>query len=160
MGCLRLLEDEVIKALLVCSIIFFLAGCERLPDPPLAPVSSSAPAGQVLIIHGFGNADTASVGNEGYRVGWYFDFKDYDSLRINFSAKRLTLGSAADHILIKVGPSCYFSDSLSAPQRDFSILIRPTAVAKSQFAALVFIVPDAEATLMLSQLRVIGWTIR
>ncbi|MCX6144969.1 MAG: hypothetical protein NTZ35_17325 [Ignavibacteriales bacterium] len=147
----------MIKALLVCGTILFLGGCERLPDPPLAPASSSAPAGQILIIHGFGNADTASVGNEGYRVGWYFDFKDYDSLRINFSAKRLAFGSSVDHILIKVGPACYISDSLSASQKDFSLFIKPAAIPKSQFAALVFIVPDADATLLLSQLRVIGW---
>ena len=113
-----------------------------------------------MIISGFGNADTVSVGNAGYRVGWYFDFKDYDSLRINFSAKRLALGSAVDHILVKVGPSSYFSDSLSASQKDFSILIKPTDVVKSQFAALVFIVPDVEATLTLSRLRVIGWATR
>ena len=113
-----------------------------------------------MIISGFGNADTVSVGNAGYRVGWYFDFKDYDSLRINFSAKRLAFSSAVDHILVKVGPSSYFGDSLSASQKDVSILIRPTAIVKSQFAALVFIVPDVEATLVLSQLRVIGWSTR
>jgi hypothetical protein len=156
----RLSEDEVIKTLLVCGTILFLGGCERLPDPPFAPASTPAPAAQTLIIHGFGNADTASVGNEGYRVGWYFDFKDYDSLRINFSARRLAFGSAVAHILVKVGPSSYFGDSLSASQKDFSILIKPAALVKSQFAALVFIVPDAEATLVLSRLRVIGWAIR
>jgi hypothetical protein len=148
-------EDEVSKILVVWFAILFLGGCERLPDVPMAPAPTTT--GQVLIIDGFGSADTASVGNEGFRVGWYFNFKDYDSLRINFSAKRLALGSAVDHILIKVGPASYFSDSLSAPQKDFSLLINPATIAKSQFAALVFIVPDAEATLVLSQLRVIGW---
>ena len=150
----------MIKSLLVFSTVFFLGGCERLPDPPLAPASASSPAGQILIIHGFGGTDTVSVGNEGYRVGWYFDFKDFDSLRINFSANRLAFGSTVDHILIKVGPGCYFSDSLSAPQKDFSILVKPAAIAKSQFAALVFIVPDAETSLVLSRLRVIGWATR
>jgi hypothetical protein len=106
------------------------------------------------------DADTASVGNEGYRVGRYFDFKDYDRLRISFSAKRLAFGSAVDHILIKVGPACYISDSLSASQKDFSILVKPTAIVKSQFAALVFFVPDAEANLVLSKLCVIGWATR
>lgn len=133
-----------------------MGGCERLTDAPLAP--SPATAGQVLVIQGFGNADTVSVGNEGYRVGGYFDFKAYDSLRINFSAKRIVPGSAVDHILIKVGPACYFSDSLSGSQRDFSVLVIPAAIAKPQFAALTFFVPDAEAPLFLSQLRVIGWT--
>jgi hypothetical protein len=127
-------------------------------DPPPAP--TPAIAGQVTVIQGFGDADTASVGNGGYRVGWYFDFKAYDSLRINFSAKRLAPGSAVDHILIKVGPASYFSDSLSTPQKDFSILVKPAEVVKSQFAAFVFIVPDADASLILSRLRVIGWATR
>jgi hypothetical protein len=150
----------VIKAIVLCGTILFLGGCERLPDSPTAPVSVPAPAGQVLIIQGFGTADSARVGNEGYRVGWYFDFKDYDSLRINFSAKRLDLGSAVDHILIRVGPARCYDDSLSDPQKDFSILVRPSTIAKPQFAALVFFAPDAESTLLLSQLRVIGWATR
>lgn len=146
------------RILLFCTTIFFLCGCERLSVLPPAPTPSATT--QVTIIAGFGNADTANVGNAGYRVGWYFDFSDYDSARINFSARRLDLGRATDHVLVKVGPSTYFSDSLSAPQRDFSILIKPNAIAKSQFAALVFIVPDAEAFLILSHLRVIGWPTR
>ena len=152
----RLLEDEVMKALLVCSTILFLGGCERLTDPPPAP--APAITRQVLVIQGFGDADMVSVGNQGYRLGPYIDFSAYDSLRFNFSAKRLALTSAVDHILIKIGPACYISDSLSSPQKNFSILIRSTAIAKSQFAAATFFVPDAETSLFLSQLCVIGWT--
>jgi hypothetical protein len=152
------LEAEMKQAFLVCATLLFLCGCERSQDLP--PVSVPVASGQTLIIQGFGSADAVSVGNEGFRVGWYFDFSDYDSLRINFSAQRLTSVSAVDHILIKVGPSSYFSDSLSAPQKNLSVLITPNTVTKSQFAALVFIVPDAETTLLLSQLRVIGWPTR
>jgi hypothetical protein len=151
-------EDDVSKTFAIWITILFCWGCERSSNLPPAP--APAAIGQVTIISGFGNADTASVGNGGYRVGWYFDFRDYDSLRIKFSARRLAFGSAVDHILVKVGPSSYFGDSLSASQKDFSILIEPTAIAKSQFAALVFIVPDAESVLLLSRLRVVGWAIR
>jgi hypothetical protein len=154
----KAIGGEMVKTLIVCIAILVLAGCERLPDSPFSPAPTAT--GQTLIISGFGDTDTVSVGNRGFRLAPYFDFSSYDSVSIKFSAQRLELASAVNHVLIKIGPACYISDSLAAPQKNISVVVRPSDIAKSQFAALSFIVPDAEASLFLSKLRVIGWTSR
>jgi hypothetical protein len=146
----------MIRNLVICSTILFLAGCDLSTINP--GVISPATTEPVEIIHGFAQIDTVTVGSEGFRVGWYYDFTGYDSLRINFSAKRLALSPAFDHIFIKIGPAFGLSDSLFAPQKDFSLLVKQSDIAKPQFAALTFYVPDAGVRLLLSQLRVIGWT--
>lgn len=146
----------MIKNLVIFSAIFFLIGCDLSPFAP-GPVGTVT-VEQAVIIRGFGEADTVTVGSEGFRVGWYYDFSGYDSLRINFSARRLDPGPGFDHILVKIGPACYLSDSLFALQQDFSLLVRRSDIAKPQFAALTFYVPDAGVRLLLWQLRVIGWS--
>jgi hypothetical protein len=145
----------MVKNLVLCSTFLFLVGCNLSPfsSSTVAPVSAQ----QDEIIRGFDGTDSVIVGSEGFRVGWYHDFSGYDSLRINFSAKRLTPGPTFDHILIKIGPAYYVSDSLFASQQDFSLLVRRSDIAKSHFAALTFYVTDAGVRLLLSQLRVIGW---
>jgi hypothetical protein len=148
-------EDHMSKNLVLCLTIFFLAGCR------LSPFSSTVVAPTTVqqdeIIRGFGATDSVMVGSEGYRVGWYYDFSGYDSLRIKFSARRLELGPGFDHLLIRIGPACYLSDSLIALQQDFSLLVRRSDIAKPQFAALTFYVTDDGVRLLLWQLRVIGW---
>jgi len=146
----------MIRNLVICSTILFLAGCDLSTISPgaIGPVTTEP----FVIIRGFGETDTVTVGTEGFRVGWYYDFSGYDSLRINFSAKRLAPGPAFDHILVKIGPACGLSDSLFAPQKDFSLFVKPSDIAKPHFAALTFFVPDAGVRVVLSQLRVIGWT--
>jgi hypothetical protein len=148
-------EDQMSKNLVLCLTISFLAGCGLSPfsSTVVAPTSAQ----QDEIIRGFGSTDSVIVGSEGYRVGWYYDFSGYDSLRINFSAKRLELGPEFDHILIRIGPACYLSDSLIALQQDFSLAVRRSEIAKPQFAALTFYVTDVGARLLLWQLRVTGW---
>jgi hypothetical protein len=148
----------MVRNLVICGTILFLVGCN------LSPFSSSivAPIGaqQDEIIRGFGETDSVIVGPEGFRVGGYHDFSGYDSLRINFSAKRLTPGPAFDHILIRIGPAYYVSDSLFTLQQDFSLPVRRSDIAKSHFAALTFYATDAGVRLLLWQLRVVGWTTR
>jgi hypothetical protein len=143
------------RNLVVCFTVFFLAGCSKSPFS--STVVAPATAQQDEIIRGFDGNDSVVVGSEGYRVGWYHDFSGYDSLRINFSAKRLELGPGFDHILIRIGPACYLSDSLIALQQDFSLLVRRSDIAKPQFAALTFYVTDVGVRLLLWQLRIIGW---
>jgi hypothetical protein len=143
------------KNIVLCLAISFLAGCR------LSPFSSTVVAPSTVqqdeIIRGFGATDSVIVGSEGYRVGWYYDFSGYDSLRINFSAKRLEPGPGFDHILVRIGPACYLSDSLIILQQDFSLLVRRSDIAKPQFAALTFYVTDVRVRLLLWQLRVTGW---
>jgi hypothetical protein len=145
----------MIRNLVICSTILFLAGCNLSPFSPTAVAPATTQ--QDEIIRGFGATDSVIVGSDGYRVGWYYDFSGYDSLRINFSAKRLELGPGFDHILIRIGPACYLSDSLIALQQDFSLLVRRSDIAKPQFCALTFYVTDVGVRLLLWQLRVIGW---
>ena len=109
---------------------------------------------------GFGNADTVTVGGNGFRIPGYYHFDPFDSLSIHFTARRLAIRPTFDHLLINVGPPYYVSDSLSALQKDFSIPVRSSDLAKAHYAALTFIVQDPETSLMLSQLRVVGWGVR
>jgi hypothetical protein len=146
----------MIRNLVVCCMILFLAGCDLSTISP--GVIGPATTEPVEIIHGFAQIDTVTVGSEGFRVGWYYDFSSYDSLRINFSAKRLAPRPAFDHILVKIGPACYLSDSLFTLQKDFSLLVRRSDIAKPQFGALTFYVSDAGVRLLLWQLRVVGWS--
>ncbi|MGA9365314.1 MAG: hypothetical protein WBW16_13195 [Bacteroidota bacterium] len=142
----------MIRNLVVCSTLLFLTGCDIFPRA-VGPTTTESD----LIIRGFDETDTVTVGREGIRVGGYYDFSAYDSLRINFSAKRLSLSPAFDHIQIIVGVACRLSDSLSAVQKDISLLVKPPGIVKPYCVGLTFIVPDTGVRLLLSQLRVIGW---
>ena len=148
----------MIRTFLIFFTFLYLAGCARSSDIPLA--DGPLVKNQTTIIDGFGTADTAIIGSQGYRVGGYYNFEPFDSITISFSAKRLATWSAVDHLLIKVGPGYYFSDSLSSPQKSFSISVKPLDLAKPRYAALTFIVQDAQTSLVLSQLRVVGWSAR
>jgi hypothetical protein len=143
------------RNLAVCFAIFFLAACSKSPFS--STVVAPTTAQQDEIIRGFGATDSVIVGAEGYRVGWYHDFSSYDSLRISFSARRLSPSPTFDHILVRIGPAYSLSDSLLTLQKDFSLLARRSDIAKPQFAALTFYVPDNGARLLLWELRVIGW---
>jgi hypothetical protein len=137
-------------------------GCER---PIIAPVTDAQSSGgetaQKVVIEGFDEHDGSVVVGPGMvRVGWYYDFSPYDSLQINFSVKRLTSQPSADHIVVKIGPACCLQDSVSASQKEISLLVRRTDIAKYQNAALTFYLIESEASLSLSHLRVLGWTTR
>ena len=144
------------RTFLCCCILVALIGCERTSIGPISygPMVRQ----QVTIIDGFGAADTATVGSQGIRIAGYYNFEPFDSIKINFSARRLVVRPAFDHILIKVGPGYYVIDSLSAQQKDFSFSIKPVELAKPQYAAITFVVQETESSLLLSQFRVVGWT--
>jgi hypothetical protein len=148
-------EDHMSRSLVVCCAFLFLAGCD------LSPFSSEATspfvAQQEVIIQGFGEADTATVGRQGIRVGEYYDFSGYDSIRISFTAKRLFLTPAFDHIQVTIGVHCRLSDSLLTAQKDISFLSKTPDIVKPYCVALTFTVPDTGVRLLLSRLRVVGW---
>jgi hypothetical protein len=145
----------VTKTLLLCSVVLVSAGCQRqFTDPGEIRQKTIE---KVIIADGFGDVDSVRVGQEGFRVGWYFDFTPYDSVRISFSGTRVNPAQSFIHMYVKVGPGCYLRDSISTSRKDFSFLFRGSDLAKPQFAALTFIVPDPGAHLVLSQLSVVGW---
>jgi hypothetical protein len=145
---------------MLCVFAAALTGCQR---SVIEPPSESDPAlalpltTQVIIVEGFGDKTSIVAGQNGVRVGWYYDFSRYDSLRINFSAQRVGAESPCDHILIKIGPGFSLRDSLSALKKDFSLHVPCADLAKRHFAALTFYVPDPDVDLVLSDLRIVGW---
>jgi hypothetical protein len=142
----------LIRCLVLCSTLLFFMGCDIFPRS-VGPVTAESD----LIVRGFDWTDTVTVGREGICVGGYYDISSYDSVRINFSAKRLYISPAFDHIQIRIGVACRLRDSLQAAQKDISLLIKPPNIVKPSCVALTFIVPDTGVYLLLSQLRVIGW---
>ena len=144
------------RALGLCAAIILLAGCRTSIN---SPEDARAPRiVQVVIVDGMTAVDPIVEGERGYRVGWYYDFSPFDSIRIDFVATRLTPTASHDHIVIKVGPAFYLRDSISIPEQGFSMLVMRRDLAKPAFSALVFFVSDAGAAIMISKLRVVGWT--
>lgn len=142
----------MIRNLVVYGTLLFLTGCDIFPRAvgPVTPDSD-------VIVRGFDETDTVTVGREGICVGGYYDISSYDSVRINFSAKRLYISPAFDHIQVRIGVACRLSDSLLAEQKDISLFVKPPDIVKPYCVALTFVVPDTGVHLLLSQLRVIGW---
>ncbi len=140
---------------LLCFVaILVLAGCER--STLVSDTDSEIRAGNTMILQGFNLTDTAVVGPEGYRVGGYYDLSPFDSVRIDFSAARLNAGNATSQIVVRVGPANYFRDSLVGQQKEVSMTITRSALAKPQSSALTFFVPDGAGQLILTRLRVVG----
>lgn len=146
------------KSVVLCGVLLALWGCERPVVGPLPEVGSPAShMTQVVFIQDFDNGASVLVGSSGVRVGWYHDFSPYDSVRINFSAKRTTARQACDYIRVRIGPAYYVLDSLSASQEALSLLVRPTELGKNHSVALTFYTTTPDASLILSDLRVVGW---
>lgn len=144
------------KNLAVCAILLLLSACDRPTDPPIP--TSHVETRSTVIISGFNDVESAVVDRKGYRVGSYHNFRPYDSLWITFTATRMTSIQSSDPILIKIGPTANLRHSIANRQQYFSISVRPAEIAKPNFAALTFIVPDSGVSLLLSNLRVVGWT--
>jgi hypothetical protein len=143
------------RFLLFCAAILVALGCERATL--VSDTDSVIRVGGTLILQGFSATDTAVVGPEGYRVGGYYDFSPFDNIKIEFSAMRLNPGEGTSHILVRVGPVNYFSDSLLTHRKEVSIVINRTDLAKPQSSALTFFAPDGDGPLIVSHLRVNGW---
>ena len=143
---------RLVSALVMCALI----GCGR---PATAP-ESSLPSGSTqpyVIFEAFTGNPAIAYGPGAVRAGGYFNFAEYDSIRISFSVTRLTPESTFDHVIVKIGPAWTVDVPLSALQQEYSILVKRSDLAKPNFAALVFLVPDPDVVLQFSRLRVIGW---
>lgn len=138
-------------AALVCS------GCDRSTVSGPDGVRSSTQVVQVVVIDGFGDNASTLTTSTYVRVGTYFDFSPFDSLRISFKATRLTAQLPFDEILIRIGPTCYIRDSVYATEKNVEFTVRADAISKRQFCALSFLTTDSRVLLKLSDLRVVGW---
>lgn len=145
-------------ARLICCAILVLTGCER-PTSPLVSIGSD-PAIEELVFAGFGITDTVTVGTGGFRVGVYHNFSNYDSLRISFTAGRIAAVPGTGEVLVRVGPANTFSVALGLIPQEVSILVPTAVLAKPHSSALTFYARDPEAAVVLTHLRVTGWTTR
>jgi hypothetical protein len=146
----------MMRYLLTAAAILLASGCERSAVDP----GGNDPARQVIqvvILEGFGSLEPVVNTLRMVRLPGYYDLSAYDSVRISFTAERMTPGATVDHILVKVGPMCYKSDSLAVPRKDFAITVMRRDLSKPAMCAFSFLSPDPGATLLLSQLKVVGW---
>ncbi len=144
------------RALGLLVAVGFFAGCRSAINSPdgIRP----ARVVQVVIVDEASSMDPVTEGGTGFRVGWYYDLSPYDSLRIEFTASRVSSRTTHDHITVKLGPTLYFNDSLSVPEKSFSLFVRRSDLSKPAFSALVFFVTEPGSMILLSKLRMVGWT--
>ena len=140
------------KTLLMFAAAVLCLGCGRAtvssPDENLTSGT---------LIDGFGNEPRVLTSSKIIRVGTYYDFSEYDSVRISFRATRLATDRPFDEILVKIGPSTYLRDSVFAILEHVSLTVSVSAISKPTFCALTFWTLDPLTVLELSDLRVVGW---
>lgn len=144
------------RALALITALALLTGCRSSVNEPQNTMASRAV--QVTIVDASATADPVVMSDRGFRVGWYYDLTPFDSLRIEFTATRLTPTAPHDHIIVKLGPTLYLTDSIAVMEQDFSWLVLRRDLAKPALSALVFFVPDSGSAIRLSRLSMIGWT--
>lgn len=110
------------------------------------------------MLSSFNPADSVVVGPGGYRVGRYHDFTPFDSVCVNFTAEQLNPDATPAPLSVRVGPVNYYRDTLLTHQKEFWIKVVCADLVKPQGSALMFFATDPERELLLSHLRVIGWT--
>ncbi len=138
-------------------VVMFIAallclGCGK--STVSSPDESVAPG---TVIDGFGGEPVILTSSKVIRVGTYYDFSMYDSLRINFRAVRLSTDRSFDEILVKIGPTTYLPDTLYALQENVSLVVKVSTLAKPAFSALTFWTLNPQTVLELSDLHVVGW---
>jgi hypothetical protein len=147
-------------SVVVSLTILFLLGCDRSISPESESLTAHQEAVPVVILEEF-EKETGVVSNtEGLRVGPYFDLRAYDSLHITFTLKRVAQRANPDRILVRIGPTFSISETVSDLQKEVRLTVQVPKISKRSFAAFSFLVLDTGVTLQLSQLRVIGWTLR
>jgi len=144
------------KIIVTCITALLCYGCERSivsgPDE-----LRSATQVEVVVINGFGEDTCMLTSSVLIRVGSYYNFRPFDSLRVSFSATRMTTHLPFDEILVRIGPACYLRDSVRALQKNVSLSVQVCDIAKPTFCALTFLTRDSLTILRLSDLRVVGW---
>ena len=144
------------KTFVVCVAALLYYGCERSIVSGPEEVRSATLI-QVVVIDGFGDDTCMLTSSVMVRVGSYYNFRPFDSLRISFSATRMTTHLPFDEILVRIGPACYLRDSVRAMQKNVSLSVKVCDIAKPTFAALTFVTRDSLTILKISNLRVVGW---
>jgi hypothetical protein len=137
-----------------------LSACERPGLTGPDEVRAATQVVQVVLIDGFGDISVMLTNSAHVRVGSYFDFRPYDSLRISFKAARLATDSPFDEILVRIGPTFCLRDSVYDEENNVSLRVNVRSISKSQFSALSFLAPDSRSLLRLSDLHVVGWMTR
>lgn len=151
-------EDAMMRHLFAATAFLLLSGCERSAVSP-DPNAQDRAVIRVTILEGFGTLEPIVTFSRVVRLPGYYDLSAFDSIRVYFTAERQTPGGTGNHILVKVGPMCYKGDSLAATRKDCSILFLPRDLSKPAMCAISFFSPDTGATLLLSRLTVVGWTV-
>jgi hypothetical protein len=145
------------KTLIMFIAALLCCGCGRGTISEPGEVGSTAQSPQV-VINGFSEEPCLLTDSRMIRVGWYYDFSNYDSIRITFSATRISTERPFDEILIKIGPATYLRDTVSTVQKQVQISVKVSTIAKSVSCAFVFWSLHPLTELSLSNLRVIGWS--
>jgi hypothetical protein len=144
------------KAVLIISALL-CSGCVRQDVSGPDEVRSRTEVVQVVLIDGFGDNSSMLTSSTYVRVGTYYDFRPYDSLRISFTVTRLNAELPFDEILVRIGPTACLRDSVYATQERLSLGVTMSTISKTSFCALSFLAQDSRALLRLSDLRVVGW---
>jgi hypothetical protein len=144
------------RTVILACVFVVCIGCERSPVEPVPPPSPRL--GQTVLVNGFDNAINVTVDSDGYRLAKYYDFRFYDSLGITFTGQRDDTGDGAVPISIKVGPAFYLWGSLAGQKQEFAFVVDVHKLWKPQFAGLSFFIPDSAPPVVLSNLKVVGWT--
>jgi len=145
------------KILLTFIGVLLCCGCGRgtVSGPDQPQHSTQAPG---VLISGFDEEPCVLAGANVIRVGWYYDFSAYDSLKISFNASRLSTEAPFDAIVVKIGPGTFLRDTVYAAQESISFSLRVSDLGKPANCAVTFRAPDPYSVLRLSGLRVVGWT--
>ncbi len=145
-----------LKTLVTCIAAVLCYGCGRANVSGPDDVRSFTSV-QVVLIDSFSDETCTLTSSKIVRVGSYYNFLPYDSLRFSFSATRLSADVPFDEILLKIGPATCLRDSMVAMQKNVSLIVKVSDISKPAFCALTFRTSDPRTLIRLSDLRVVGW---
>jgi hypothetical protein len=140
------------KPLLMVMAALLCWGCGRATGSGPDEVVSSG-----TVVTGFGNEPRVLTSSQVVRVGSYYDFSMYDSLRISFSAARLSTDLPFDVVLVKIGPATYLRDTVYSAEKNVSLSVKVSQISKPGFCALTFWTFDPLTVLKLYNLHVEAW---
>ena len=140
------------------TVVMFLAALLSLGCGKATVSSLDESVASGTVIDGFGVEPVILTSSKLIRVGTYYDISMYDSLRISFSATRLSAERRFDEVLVRIGPTTNLRDTVYAIQENVSLRLKVSTISKPTFCAFTFWTADPQTVLELSDLRVVGWT--
>lgn len=144
------------KTLVMFIVALLCCGCGRGTGTGPDEIRSYQQVPGTLIDR-FGEEPCTLTSQKVVRVGTYYDFSSYDSLRVSFNVTRMSTDRPFDEVLVKIGPSMYLPDTVYARKENVSVSVKVSDLAKPSFCALTFWTLDPQTVLQLSDLRVVGW---